>query len=138
MLIYKNIFLQNMPLSPHLQIHTLTLNMFCSILNRICAIFLYFIFLLFIPIPILLLTSPSWLISTIGFMYSQNIINYLTIILIFFFWFALFYHAIAVIRHMLWDIGIHRIEKNKLFASDILLLTLSLTLTVCMGFIIYY
>jgi succinate dehydrogenase / fumarate reductase cytochrome b subunit len=119
------------PLSPHLQIYRWTIPMALSIVHRLTGTALY--------VGTLLLLW--WLVATAAgpdaYANAQNIIgSFLGRFILFGFSWALIYHLLNGIRHLVWDTGRgFAVETAK--ASGWAVLILSLVLTLATWFVGY-
>jgi len=91
----------NRPLSPHLQIYRKQLNSATSILNRITGIALLGGAVLVVWWLMAVATSESYFATVDGLMTSVlgDIVMTLCVL-------ALWYHALAGVRHLVWDMGL--------------------------------
>lgn len=90
----------NRPLSPHLQIYRKQLNSATSILNRLTGVALLGGALLVVWWLLAAATSESYFVFVDGLMTS--VLGDLVMILCVL---ALWYHALAGVRHLVWDMG---------------------------------
>jgi len=90
----------NRPLSPHLQVYRPQLNSATSILNRITGIALLGGALLVVWWLMAAATSEAYFATVDGLLTSVlgDIIMTLSVL-------ALWYHALAGVRHLVWDMG---------------------------------
>jgi succinate dehydrogenase / fumarate reductase cytochrome b subunit len=88
------------PLSPHLQVYKLLINMVMSIVHRITGAALYFGTLLLAWWLIAAATSPSYFDFVTGLMSSP-----LGLLVLFGFSWALLHHMMGGLRHLIWDTG---------------------------------
>ncbi len=98
----------NRPLSPHLQIYRLPLTAIISITHRATGV----------AITVGMLYLVTWLMGIAAgpdqFQNTQSFIDSFFGRLLLFFWsFALFFHFVHGIRHLMWDIG-KTFEREKL------------------------
>ena len=94
------------PLSPHLQVYRLIPTMLMSILHRITGCALYFGTLLVTWWVVAAATSPGWLDTANWAMGS-----WLGRLVLFGFTWALYFHLLGGLRHLLWDTA-HAMEKD--------------------------
>ncbi len=88
------------PLSPHLQVYTPMLSMMVSITHRITGAALYFGFLLFAWWLLAAASGPDY------FDFVQRLFgSWLGLVVLFGFSWALMYHLLGGIRHLIWDTG---------------------------------
>jgi len=88
------------PLSPHLQIYKPMLSMMVSITHRITGAALYFGFLLFTWWLLAAATGPAY------FDFVQSLFgSWIGQLVLFGFTWALMYHLLGGIRHLIWDTG---------------------------------
>nr|YP_009092449.1 succinate dehydrogenase subunit 3 [Gloeochaete wittrockiana]AIM52035.1 succinate dehydrogenase subunit 3 [Gloeochaete wittrockiana] len=113
--------LKNRPTSPHLQVYSLQINSFLSIMHRVTGFFLSFLFFFFILFKlkdynILLFpyyskfTLTSYFVS-IGYSF---LLCFLTIMF--------YYHLFNGLRHIFWDTGLGFTVPNILSSSLLILL----------------
>jgi succinate dehydrogenase / fumarate reductase cytochrome b subunit len=88
------------PLSPHLQIYRPMLTMVLSITNRITGAALYFGMALFVLWLAAAARGPG-AFSTIEAVYG----SWFGLLILFGFTWALMFHMLAGIRHLIWDMG---------------------------------
>lgn len=94
------------PTSPHLQVYRLIPTMLVSITHRITGGALYFGMLLIAWWLVAAATSESW------FSNAQWLLgSWLGLLVLIGFTWALFFHFLGGIRHLLWDTG-HAMEKE--------------------------
>lgn len=88
------------PISPHLQVYTLTISMLMSIVHRITGAALYFGTLILAWWLIAAATSPSY------FSFVSDLLGTIPgkIVLIGYTW-ALVHHALGGLKHLIWDTG---------------------------------
>lgn len=91
----------NRPLSPHLQIYTLKINMLMSIVHRITGVALYFGTLLLAWWLIAAAVGPDYFAFVNGIFGS--VIGQLVL---FGYTWALLHHLFGGIRHFIWDFGL--------------------------------
>ncbi|HEU4985871.1 MAG TPA: succinate dehydrogenase, cytochrome b556 subunit [Rhizobiaceae bacterium] len=97
---------RNRPLSPHLQVYRLIPTMLMSIMHRITGGALYFGMLLIAWWLIAASTSEEW------FRNAQWILgSWIGILILVGFSWALFFHLLGGLRHLLWDTG-YAMEKH--------------------------
>ncbi len=100
------------PLSPHLQIYTPMLSMMVSITHRVTGAALYLGFLLFAWWLLAAAAGPAY------FDFVQSLFgSWLGQLVLFGFTWAMMYHLLGGIRHLIWDTG-HgfELETVELFA----------------------
>lgn len=88
------------PLSPHLQIYSLLINMVMSIFHRITGAALYFGTLLLAWWLLAAATGPEQF-STASWFFS----TWIGQVILFGYTWALVHHALGGIRHLIWDTG---------------------------------
>jgi succinate dehydrogenase / fumarate reductase, cytochrome b subunit len=88
------------PLSPHLQIHAMPINMVMSILHRITGAALYFGTLILAWWLIAAATGPGYFAFVNGLLDS-----WLGRLVLFGYTWALIHHMLGGIRHLIWDTG---------------------------------
>ena len=114
------------PLSPHLQVYRLPLTAILSISHRLAGIILGFSYILFV----LFIIMPVFEVNP--YVYIDNIYSKVAMYSVVF---ALFYHILNGIRHIIWDFG-YGFKKNNPILSSYLVILLSLGLT--FFYIFYY
>jgi succinate dehydrogenase / fumarate reductase cytochrome b subunit len=91
---------QARPLSPHLQVFRMMLSMMVSITHRITGAALYFGFLLFAWWLLAAASGPDY------FDYVQSLFtSWFGRLVLFGFTWALMFHLLGGIRHLIWDTG---------------------------------
>lgn len=98
----------NRPLSPHLQIYKLPLTAIISITHRATGV----------AITVGMLYLVYWLMGIASgpeqFAETQAFINSVPGRILLFFWsFALFFHFVHGIRHLVWDVG-HTFDRDEM------------------------
>lgn len=90
----------NRPLSPHLQVYRPQLNSMTSILNRLTGVALLGGAVLVVWWLLAAATSESYFAMVDGLMTSflGDVVMTLSVL-------ALWYHALAGVRHLIWDMG---------------------------------
>ena len=88
------------PISPHLQIYRPMLTMIVSITNRVTGAMLYFGMALLAAWLVAAARGPE-AFASIEAVYG----SYLGLLVLFGFTFALMFHTLAGIRHLVWDLG---------------------------------
>ena len=98
-----------------------------SILHRVSGFFLFLVIPVFLAIMALSLQSPD-AFFTVHTCFAHPLVK----LLILAFLFALFYHLVAGIRHLLMDAGVGEELKSARLSAG-LVIVLSISLTVLMG-----
>jgi succinate dehydrogenase cytochrome b subunit len=98
-----------------------------SILHRVSGFFLFLVIPFFLAIMALTLHSPEAFFTV-----HTCFVHPVTKLLIFGFSFALFYHILAGIRHLLMDAGVAEELKSARFSAG-LVIVLAIVLTGLMG-----
>lgn len=88
------------PLSPHLQIYRIQLTSLLSITHRATGIFLFAAAFLWC---FYLLLWPS---GKGAFLLQIELVRWSGLFFLFCFMFALFYHLLNGVRHLMWDVGV--------------------------------
>lgn len=119
------------PLSPHLQVYRLKFHMIMSGVHRISGLALGLGTLILVWWATALATSreyyeffEGWMVHPIGRL------------VLFGFSFALIYHALNGIRHLLWDTG-RGFEKTEVKRSAIIVIVLTIILTTAVWVLAY-
>lgn len=120
------------PMSPHLQIYRLIPTMLMSILHRITGAALYFGMLLIAWWLVAAATSESWFANAQWLLGSWVGL----LVLIGFTW-ALFFHLLGGIRHLMWDTG-YAMEKETSTVLAKATMAGSIVLTVLLWAIIFF
>lgn len=120
------------PLSPHLQVYRLIPTMLMSIMHRITGGALYFGMLLIAWWLIAAATSPDW------FATAQWVLgSWIGLLVLVGFSWALLFHMLGGIRHLLWDTG-YAMEKHTATMLAQATLVGSLILTVLLWIVIFF
>jgi succinate dehydrogenase / fumarate reductase cytochrome b subunit len=93
--------LGNRPLSPHLSVYRMTITMFTSIANRVSGAAMILASLMIVWWLLAAATSPAYFDFVNGFMTS-----WLGLLILFASLWALWFHFLAGIRHIVMDFGI--------------------------------
>ncbi len=120
------------PMSPHLQIYRLIPTMLMSILHRITGGALYFGMLLIAWWLLAAATSESW------FANAQWLLgSWLGLLVLIGFTWALFFHLLGGLRHLMWDTG-YAMEKETSTVLAKATMVGSIILTVLLWAIIFF
>ena len=114
----------NRPLSPHLQVYRPQMTSISSILNRLAGISLLLAALLIVWWFLAAATSPEYFATADGFVTSWFGDLVMTLSL----W-ALWYHALAGLRHLYWDTG-RGLEVETAEKMGVVIIVLSVVLTI--------
>ncbi|KAF8818401.1 succinate dehydrogenase, cytochrome b556 subunit [Rickettsia endosymbiont of Cardiosporidium cionae] len=117
------------PLSPHLSIYRLQITSALSIMHRLTGI------ALFISISIISWCVTFWILSNFSTKYLDIMKSWYIKLLITITIYALIYHMLNGIRHLLWDISIG-FSNRYITISGILIIILSILLTITFGYCI--
>ena len=114
----------NRPLSPHLQVYRPQMTSISSILNRLAGISLLLAALLIVWWFLAAATSPEYFATADGLVTSWFGDLVMTLSL----W-ALWYHALAGLRHLYWDTG-RGLEVETAEKMGVVIIVLSVVLTI--------
>ena len=120
------------PLSPHLQVYRLIPTMLMSIMHRITGGAIYFGMLLIAWWLVAAATSPEWFATARWVLGS-----WIGLLVLFGFSWALIFHMLGGIRHLVWDTG-YAMEKHTATALARATLAGSVILTVLLWAVILW
>lgn len=112
------------PLSPHMQIYGWHLSMVLSIVHRATGIALGFGTLLFVWWLLAAAAGPEAFAQVSGFMGS-----FLGLLMLFGWTWALIYHFLNGIRHLVWDVG-YAMDIDSVYKSGMIVVIASVAITV--------
>lgn len=112
------------PLSPHMQIYGWHLSMVLSIVHRATGIALGFGTLLFVWWLLAAAAGPEAFAQVSGFMGS-----FLGLLMLFGWTWALIYHFLNGIRHLVWDVG-YGMDIDSVYKSGMIVVIASVAITV--------
>ncbi|MEO1650082.1 MAG: succinate dehydrogenase, cytochrome b556 subunit [Pseudomonadota bacterium] len=116
----------NRPLSPHLQIYSMRINMAMSIVHRITGVALYFGTLLLAWWLISAAVSPE------AFAFATDIMgSWIGLLVLFGYTWALLHHMMGGLRHFVWDFGYgFHLRNVDLLCWGSLIASITLTLAI--------
>jgi succinate dehydrogenase / fumarate reductase cytochrome b subunit len=117
------------PLSPHMQIYGWHLSMVLSIVHRATGIALAFGTILLVWWLLAAASGPEAFARVSGFMGS-----FLGVVMLFGWTWALIYHSLNGIRHLVWDVG-YGMDIDSVYKSGVAVLGASIGLTVLLWII---
>lgn len=120
------------PLSPHLQIYKMPVNMLMSIVHRITGAALYFGTVLVACVLVAAASGPDAYATVTGLLGT-----WLGQLVLFGYTWALIVHMLGGVRHLIWDTGAY-LEKHTATKLAIATLVLSIVLTVLVWAVIIW